>query len=867
MKTKRFDGLLSGAVAFAATLAILLFAFLCGGIFPFGTGTISWCDMNQQAIPLICDFKDILSGKSSMFLNLSNAGGMNFYGVFFFFLSSPFSFLVAFIDKADIPFLMNILVLLKLAISGFCAAFTFKKLFVTLGNGLSVVLGVSYALCGYGMAFYQNIMWLDMMYLLPLTVLGAYRLITLRRPALFFICLSLGVVFNFYISFMVFLFVILFFGVYAVIFKKADRGIYLDLAFCGIGSLLVTAIVWIPCFLQYTSSARNSNTIYNLGYARFFSEIPTTLPILLCTAVIFAAIPFAFANVFEKKRDRFLCILFLLLTIPLFIKPVNMMWHTGSYMAFPARYGYITVFLGLMIVAQVLTEVSFPQKSKLRGIVICTLVTAAAVIAGTVFCLKNTKKLSHYVQTLSGDSISLSGLVILCGIAFIGYFILMCFIHYGDISRRVATVLLCLIVAAEGFCACNIYMVTAKNKLGLYDYRSFISLNNETDDTNFYRVNTTGKMTHANMTGAAGFNSISHYTSLNDRTFMEAAKQLGYSGYWMETGNWDGSILSDALLSVGYTVVWKNGEFYLEKNPFFCGLGIKSAGEVPSELSDYDRLSAVGDSFSVITGCENPVTYYSPSETKNCVISNLDDIYSITEVGKKGNGTIKYTLNITDRQTLYFDCYNGFSNSLVEPINDSFAVSVNGSDITASYPSQSQNGLLNLGSFENETVNITLYLVRDLECSSFGVFGVDEAIVKDAVNQTQSLNLKADAGVVSGKVLGKGEYFISLPFNENYNITLNGEKISFKKALSGFISIDIPHEGELKITLLPKGFILSAIISAIGLTLTVITFIFKKKIYTLIKPLQNIVLGVFLGVVAVILLSVYIIPIALNLIF
>ena len=30
----------------------------------------------------------------------------------------------------------------------------------------------------------------------------------------------------------------------------------------------------------------------------------------------------------------------LLTAVPLVVEPVNKMWHTGNYMAFPARYGY-----------------------------------------------------------------------------------------------------------------------------------------------------------------------------------------------------------------------------------------------------------------------------------------------------------------------------------------------------------------------------------------------------------------------------------------------------------------------------------------------------------------------------------------------
>ena len=66
-------------------IVILVFGcfFAINGFFPFGTSSISWCDMTQQVIPLLCDFKDILSGDDGFFLSLQNAGGMNFFGVFF----------------------------------------------------------------------------------------------------------------------------------------------------------------------------------------------------------------------------------------------------------------------------------------------------------------------------------------------------------------------------------------------------------------------------------------------------------------------------------------------------------------------------------------------------------------------------------------------------------------------------------------------------------------------------------------------------------------------------------------------------------------------------------------------------------------
>ena len=118
---------------------------------------------------------------------------------------------------------MNVLVVLKLSLAAFFASFVLERISKNITPAISVALGTAYALCGYAMLFYQNIMWLDMMYLFPLIVLGAYRLIEQNKPVLLFVTLTLAVVFNFYISFMVFLFIIFFFGTFALFYRKASR--------------------------------------------------------------------------------------------------------------------------------------------------------------------------------------------------------------------------------------------------------------------------------------------------------------------------------------------------------------------------------------------------------------------------------------------------------------------------------------------------------------------------------------------------------------------------------------------------------------------------------------------------------------------
>ena len=858
-KNVKYSDFLSGIWSFLLTLAVLLSAFLAGGLFPFGKSTLSWCDMTQQVIPLFCNFKDILSGDSSLFLNLGNAGGMNFYGVFFFFLSSPFTFLVALTDKSDIPLFMNILVLLKLGVSAFTASYVFNKTLKNSSAGISAVLGCGYALCGYGMLFFQNIMWLDMMYLFPIVYLGCYRLIKENRPLTLLLSLCGCVILNFYISFMVYLFVIIFFGLYALFYKKIDRKIYSNLALCGVFSLLSTAFVWLPSLLQYTSSGRTGSFLEEIKRASFFAPYETTLPILLSSGILVASVLLTLPSFYKQKTSiRFLYSVFAVTALPLIIEPFNLMWHTGSYMSFPARYGFITVFIGLILAGKTLNSIEFSERPRKRSVFIY-LLSGIICIFALILTLSNTDTLSRYTQTLWGNSESLKGAIIICSLFTSAFGIIIFSAKRKILCLKTAVVFLSLTMAFEGFCWSFVYMVTPKDSLNLYNYRSIISLKDEVNKEGFYRVNTSHKLTDANMIGAAGFNSLSHYTSLNHKTFMESAKQLGYSGYWMETGNWGGSILSDTLLSIGYKIYNRNGEFSVEENPYFLGLGIKTSGKIPQTLSHNDRLYTLGQAFAQITDSENPVTRYSPYYTENCNLSADQKGYSI--ISSLANGSLHYSLDIKGSQSLYFDCYNGFSNSLVEEINGSFEVFVNKDVKSYSYPSQRENGLLYLGSFQNETVDITINLLKDTECSSFGVFGVDESILKNAITKTESLNLAAKGGKIKGQA-NKGDYFLSIPYSKDFKITLNGEKLEFSKALSGFVSLSIPRSGELEISLTPDGFYLGIVLSLAGILAAILLLRRKSKPY---EKLQNAVFSFFMAGFLAVIMLVYIIPIIVNL--
>ena len=57
------------------TAALLLGIYASGGLYPFGGKSLAWGDMDQQFLPLLNEFLDMLAGKDGFLLSMLNGGG------------------------------------------------------------------------------------------------------------------------------------------------------------------------------------------------------------------------------------------------------------------------------------------------------------------------------------------------------------------------------------------------------------------------------------------------------------------------------------------------------------------------------------------------------------------------------------------------------------------------------------------------------------------------------------------------------------------------------------------------------------------------------------------------------------------------
>lgn len=847
------------AIAPIITAVIMLVTFSHYNMYPFGNGSVAWCDANQQQIPLLMTFKDVLSGEDSLFFSMQQAGGMSLWGVFCFFLANPFSFLVAFVPKEDVILFMNVLVMLKLITCSFTAALYFTKSKKNLDGMLSVALSIMYALCGYGMLFNQNLMWLDIMYMFPLLLMGLERITSEKKSLLYTLSLAAVVIMNYYIGYMAAVFILLYLMVYYFYnrSKKESRTVMFKVMVSTFIAALISAFVWLPSLLQVSSSGRVTSITDNISNANFLTSYWTVIPLLFCTAFLVPVVGWhAVRGKSRTQEQNRNLILFGLTLIPFFIEPVNMMWHTGDYMSFPARYAFITVFMGLVCCADFFSQdkdeagTAKYGKSKKLGIVtqIIALIPAIAAIGWYAYYTNDYigshfDTVSHYTSSLWGDKSSFDHLSRLFVVTVLCYIILFVLNRKKYIIKPVFALLVALLCAFESVNSIRIYMVSPaeKNPARTQEFIDISDLSGKIEDKGSFRVTTDVKAADYNMTGALGYLSLGHYTSLTNHDFMVMQRLFGYSTVWMKSGSNGGTELTDALYAVKYRIaggsaytdsVYSNNRFSIIPAGEYCPMGIVcdrkilSAGDIPSDMTRAQvQQYLFENAFS--TG-KKLITEYKYNEKKSNGIS-----YSEGKYRTNSNASIVYNLKIKEKQTLYFDCYDRFSNELSEDYFEAFKIRVNGAQIQSKFPSSDNNGLLKLGTFENKDVNIEITSLKRTNVYSFGVFGLDVNMLSSAIADSESAGLTYKGGKLSGSIDSESGKvcLVSIPYSDSLSVKINGSEVEYTKVLSDLVAFELKDgKNDIEITSTPKGFVPGIIISIFGIILLILYTIFAKKL-------------------------------------
>ncbi|GAQ54454.1 YfhO family protein [Streptomyces acidiscabies] len=191
-------------IAALLTLAVFCAADAIARSFPFGPRTRNVNDLGNQYLPYHAHLWDLLHGRADggLVMNWQSGFGASFLPDFATYVSSPFALLVGVFPRDEIDLAVYVITVLKTA----CAAAAMSWLLLRLRPGprwAAVLLGVSYALCGWSLADASyNLMWLDGLIALPVLCLVGEWLLAGRRYVVGVLVVALAWTANFYTAYM-----------------------------------------------------------------------------------------------------------------------------------------------------------------------------------------------------------------------------------------------------------------------------------------------------------------------------------------------------------------------------------------------------------------------------------------------------------------------------------------------------------------------------------------------------------------------------------------------------------------------------------------------------------------------------------------
>ncbi len=202
----------SWLLAMTITAVFMLAIMIVGHIRPFGGNSFTMVDSMHQYVPFYSEFQYKLKHFGNLEYTWNIGLGQSFLPLMLYYMASPFNLFLFFVRQKDVISVMCVLTALKIILSaGTFGFFLTRNRDKLVNNGLITAFAVAYALNNYICGYMWNLMWLDTIMILPIIILGYEKFMKGESPAMYILALFYALYCNYYIAFMVCIFLCLWF--------------------------------------------------------------------------------------------------------------------------------------------------------------------------------------------------------------------------------------------------------------------------------------------------------------------------------------------------------------------------------------------------------------------------------------------------------------------------------------------------------------------------------------------------------------------------------------------------------------------------------------------------------------------------------
>lgn len=549
-------------LSFIIPAAILFAAYALFRVFPFGIKSVLALDLNAQYVSYFDYMYDVLGGSESIFYTWSGSLSGEFFGTFAYYLASPFNFIIWLFPRECITEGVMVMLLVKSGAVGLSAAFYLKK-HRGFSDYTAILFSVMFALCGYFVAHTINPMWLDGLVALPLVLMGVERICQKRGFLLYTLSILYIFIANYYIGYMVGIFSALY-AIYYVSSRTIGGvkdyfravGVYTA---SSVAAILLSCVVIIPAFkslqngkightpdYSFVENFNIADSFIKLFPGTYDTERPDGLPMLYCgtLALIFVLIYFMCKKIPARQKIAGGFLLGVM-TLCMYIKPVDMFWHGGQVPVWmPYRYSFTIIFLLIIFGAEAFEKIENVRPKHIG--------TAFLILLGVLLFLDYYEGGEHFNTTL----VIVVPLIVLALIAAIA-------VGYRKYHKTTAMkVTLCAAVCSELLLNATMYIYKIHGDVYYSDRDSYVyeipqtrSIVNQVkaQDSGFYRMEKTYHRT-VNDAMSVGLYGFSHSTSTYNTKIIDLLADLGF-GARDHYSRYDGAtLLTDDLFGVKYVI-------------------------------------------------------------------------------------------------------------------------------------------------------------------------------------------------------------------------------------------------------------------------------------------------------------------------
>ena len=811
-----------------AVAIILLIIYAIKGIFPFGRITIANGDMGQGYMTFYYFLYDIVFNHKSIFYDYVLGMGSNMYGGFMADgLLNPTTFIIFLGGRENIPYMFSFVLILKMSFIAITSYILFNKLNKEC-RFYNIIFSILYALSGYVLMYNTNLMWLDVVGLFPLFILATKYMFEKNKPYWFSIILSLMLIFNYNLAYMVLMFIIFIIPIYirfGMEKEKRKKAVY-NLIIGTLLSVGLSAFSFIPSFMQVMSSYRMAGTVVN--------TVSNENILFKIVVFIFYSIPiYGYIKWWKYRhedKNNFIIIglsLVFSAIIPIFFEKVNLLWHAGSYQMFPFRYGFIPILILYIGSLRYFGKYNNTNEEKIEIFKVLDSIFIISAIGMGIFIA--------ILINRSMPAFNL-GIEVFTGIFMIFIFVYLIINNINNINKqRLKNIIIVIVTLVQVFIYSYAYIgVNPEYRYGIEWSDEQIFFSNELArnlkiENSLYRIKDLTASTTENCSLVYNIPSMSTFLHIISKEQVLNCEQLGYSHSKTKLNDFGGTIFSDAVYGIRYilskedlpeqiyTYIYtleNDIKLYEYKN--ILPYGIKYDNEVsdiPTEIEGFDAQNYL---------------YRNLFNKQENIIETIQNL----EIEKIEDEKYKILINIENNKELYIQTNNKIENITINGIEKNIPI-INDKE-NRKFPTAYCNGILDLGYFENKQVEIQFESNEKIENNSIKLGLLDIEKYNQFFEENSkiaNIQIKGNKIKITSNVEDDINLFIPINYDSGWKIKKsNKDNIEIKRVYNTFMGVNLkPGNNEIELEFRPYLFDTCVKITIGTILLMIISYLIEKR--------------------------------------